>query len=71
MGGHDLAALQGRNASGAVYGGSVASARIDIRDDFASAFAFGVEKRIENAGLADELQLATINFDNVQPWFAE
>jgi hypothetical protein len=66
-----LAALQSLNASGAVYGGSIASACIDISDDFACAFAFGIEKRIKDAGLTDELQLATINFDNVQPWFAE
>jgi hypothetical protein len=63
--------LQGLNAGGAVYGRSVASACIDISGDFARAFAFGIEKHIKDAGLAYELQLATIYFDNVQPWFAE
>jgi hypothetical protein len=63
--------LQGLNASGAVHGGSVASAGVDISYDFASTFAFGIEIRIEDAWRANKLQLATIDFDNVQPWFAE
>jgi aspartate carbamoyltransferase catalytic subunit len=66
-----LAALQGIYASDTVYSGSVASACVDISYDFAPTFALRIEKRIKDAWRANKLQLATINFDNVEPWFAE
>jgi hypothetical protein len=50
-----LAALQCLNACGAVYGSTVASSRIDISDDFAATLAFGIQKRVEDAWLADKL----------------
>ena len=66
-----LAALQRIDARRPVDRRAVAPPRIDISDDFGAVFALGVEIGIEHAGFAGELQLTAIDFDHVEPGFAE